>query len=72
LLVTATLGLCGGLAAGVALSRLAVAAVRGSPVGPPLSVPLFAVVPWPALALLGLATAAGLGAVCWAATRRVG
>ncbi len=70
LAATAGLGLAGGLAVGLALGRLAVAAVRGAPAVTSLTVAPVAVVPWAGVGLFAAATAATLGAAGWAATRR--
>jgi hypothetical protein len=69
LAATAALGLGGGLAVGLALGRLAVAAVRGAPAVASLTVAPVAVVPWAGVGLFAGATAAALGAAAWAATR---
>ncbi len=69
LAATAALGLGGGLAVGLALGRLAGAAVRGAPVVASPTVAPVAVVPWAGIGLLAAGTAAALAAAAWAATR---
>ncbi len=69
LATTAGLGLLGGLVVGLALGRLAVAAVRAAPVVASLTLAPVAVVPWAEVAWFAAGTAAALGAAGWAATR---